>query len=146
VTIVWVLVAIAVLGAVAVVAAGRGEGLSPAEPDRPDVAIPPGRPVGKDDIDRLRFSVGLRGYRMDEVDDVLDRLAADIAARDELIEHLEREAHGAADAEPSAAEAPESPAEEDADLPAGRTMFVPVHDLDSERDAAPGSSPDEPPR
>ena len=39
----------------------------------------------------LRFSVGLRGYRMDEVDDVLDRLAYDLEARDARISVLEQE-------------------------------------------------------
>ncbi|HEY5033215.1 MAG TPA: DivIVA domain-containing protein [Actinomycetes bacterium] len=90
-TVFWVLLGIAVLGGVAVVAAGRGEGLVPTEPDRPDLALPEGRPVAREDVDRLRFSVGFRGYRMDEVDDVLDRLAADLALRDAHIDQLERQ-------------------------------------------------------
>ena len=118
----WVLVGIAVLGGVAVVAAGRGQGLSPAEPDRPDVAVPEDRPLDKRDVDQLRFSVGLRGYRMDEVDDVLDRLAADLAERDDRIAELEARIgggergasanpprHAAAAAEPLTPEPPGPP-------------------------------------
>ena len=41
------------------------------------------------DIARIRFSLGLRGYRMDQVDEVLDRLAAALAERDALIEALQ---------------------------------------------------------
>ena len=36
----------------------------------------------------MRFSLGLRGYRMDQVDQVLDRLAAELAAKDAQIEEL----------------------------------------------------------
>ena len=45
----------------------------------------------RSDVDQVRFSVGLRGYRMDEVDDVLDRLAYDLEARDARISVLEQE-------------------------------------------------------
>ena len=37
----------------------------------------------------LRFGVALRGYAMDQVDAVLDRLAADLEARDTRIAQLE---------------------------------------------------------
>ncbi|HSN34753.1 MAG TPA: DivIVA domain-containing protein [Arthrobacter sp.] len=40
------------------------------------------------DIDRLRFAVGLRGYRMDQVDQVLDDLRDQLAARDRKIADL----------------------------------------------------------
>ena len=93
---VWVLLGILVLGGVAMVAAGRGQGLTAAEPDRPDLALPADGPLARSDVDQVRFSVGLRGYRMDEVDDVLDRLALDLEARDERIAVLEREAAAAA--------------------------------------------------
>ncbi|MBG0740364.1 DivIVA domain-containing protein [Paeniglutamicibacter antarcticus] len=42
-----------------------------------------------EDVDRLRFSLGLRGYRMDQVDDVLDRLRDQLAAKDARIAALE---------------------------------------------------------
>ena len=41
------------------------------------------------DVDRLRFSLGLRGYRMDQVDEVLDRLRDELADRDARITELE---------------------------------------------------------
>ena len=41
-----------------------------------------------EDVDRVRFSVGLRGYRMDQVDQVLDELRNQLAARDTEIEEL----------------------------------------------------------
>lgn len=44
------------------------------------------------DVDRLRFSSGFRGYRMDQVDEVLDLLRDEIAARDDRIAELEEAA------------------------------------------------------
>ena len=43
-------------------------------------------------LDRLRFSLGFRGYRMDEVDAVLDRVAAELRAPDARIAELEARA------------------------------------------------------
>ena len=43
------------------------------------------------DIDRLRFAVGLRGYRMDQVDQVLDDLRDQISAKDQKIQALGEE-------------------------------------------------------
>lgn len=40
------------------------------------------------DVDRVRFSLGLRGYRMDQVDQVLDELRDQIAAKDEEMVRL----------------------------------------------------------
>ena len=40
------------------------------------------------DVDRVRFSLGLRGYRMDQVDQVLDELRDQLAAKDEEVEQL----------------------------------------------------------
>lgn len=40
------------------------------------------------DVDRIRFSLGLRGYRMDQVDQVLDELRDQLAARHEEVERL----------------------------------------------------------
>ena len=37
------------------------------------------------DVDHLRFAVGLRGYRMDQVDQVLDELRDQLAAKDRKI-------------------------------------------------------------
>jgi DivIVA domain-containing protein len=90
VTIVFLLVGVAVIAAVAMLAVGRLGELPDSEPDRPPVLLPEDRLVDSRDVDDVRFAVGMRGYRMDEVDDVLDRLAADIAERDARIADLER--------------------------------------------------------
>ena len=88
----WVLLAIVVVAGIAVVAAGRGTGLEPAATDRPGPWLPADRSMRPEDLDAVRFSVVVRGYRMDEVDAVLDRLRAELADRDRRIADLER--HG----------------------------------------------------
>lgn len=87
-----VVVAFAVAGVAVAAALGRGDGLAPAPPERaPSVLLPDG-PVTSADVAGLRFGMAWRGYRMDEVDAVLDRLAAELAARDERIAELARPA------------------------------------------------------
>ena len=98
VTVVFLLVGIAVVTAVALLAVGRLGELPEVEPDRAPTLLPETRLVESDDVDNVRFAVGMRGYRMDEVDDVLDRLAADIAERDARIAELEGRAAPAAGA------------------------------------------------
>lgn len=66
------------IGAVAVVASGRGEALGPAYDDRADVSLPAEGPIGADDLRALRFNTAVRGYRASEVDALLDRLAAQL--------------------------------------------------------------------
>lgn len=66
------------IGAVAVVAAGRGGSMGPAYDDRHDVRLPADRPVTGDDLRALRFNTVLRGYRPSEVDAMIDRLAAEL--------------------------------------------------------------------
>ncbi|NYD57974.1 DivIVA domain-containing protein [Nocardioides marinisabuli] len=68
-----------VMGAIAMVAAGRGTPLAPTYDDRPDVSVPAGTLRG-DDLRRVRFSLAFRGYRMSEVDALLDRVAAQLEA------------------------------------------------------------------
>ncbi len=63
------------MGAVAVIAAGRGQPLATAYDDRPDALVPAGVPLAPTDLRRVRFSLAFRGYRMSEVDELLDRLA-----------------------------------------------------------------------
>ena len=92
-TILFALVGIGVIVAVAMLAVGRLGQLPDAPPDRAPLDVPEG-PLEPDDIDAVRFAVGLRGYRMDEVDVVLDRLAGDLATRDARIAELERSAAG----------------------------------------------------
>jgi DivIVA domain-containing protein len=62
------------MGGIAMVAAGRGTPLSDAYDDRPDPVLPVGE-IGADDLRRTRFSLAFRGYRMSEVDTLLERLA-----------------------------------------------------------------------
>lgn len=72
----WVFAILLVLlmGGVAVVASGRGQPMSEAYDDRPDPVLPVGDITGPD-VRRARFSLAFRGYRMSEVDALLDRLA-----------------------------------------------------------------------
>jgi DivIVA domain-containing protein len=68
------------LGGVAVVAAGRGAPLAEVYDDRPDAEVPADGPLRAEDLRRVRFSLGFRGYRMSEVDALLDRLATQLEA------------------------------------------------------------------
>lgn len=63
------------LGGIALVAAGRGRPLAEEYDDRPDAVVPETGLLGADDLRRVRFSLAFRGYRMSEVDALLDRLA-----------------------------------------------------------------------
>jgi DivIVA domain-containing protein len=59
-----------------------GEAL--AEPNLP----PPGEPVTAVDVAVVRFPLAFRGYRVADVDTVLDRLATELSDRDALIAEL----------------------------------------------------------
>lgn len=80
----WVFAVLIVLamGAIAMLAAGRGEPMAPAYDDRPDAVVPADRPLAGDDLRRVRFSLAFRGYRMSEVDALLERLAGELAERE----------------------------------------------------------------
>src|SRR4051812_3788540 len=67
---------------------GRGETQPPAELDRSPVELPEDRPVDADDVRALRISVALRGYRMTEVDWLLDQFAETLDERDKQIAAL----------------------------------------------------------
>lgn len=43
---------------------------------------------GADDVGRLRFDHGLRGYRMDQVDEVLDALAARLRELEKAVDSV----------------------------------------------------------
>ncbi len=88
-SIVLLLAVLAVLAGVALVAAGRGSAMPDVDPDRAPLGVLPPDTVGPPEVERLRFSLAFRGYRMDEVDDVLDRLTAELTARDARIAELE---------------------------------------------------------
>ncbi|RSS86257.1 DivIVA domain-containing protein [Streptomyces sp. WAC05292] len=72
----------------AVIGGGSEAVLPDAEPDRVADALPETRPVAPADVAALRLPVAARGYRMAEVDDVLERLAAELAERDSRIAEL----------------------------------------------------------
>ena len=69
-----------VMGGVAVVATGRGGSMAETYDDRPDVRVPADGPLSARDLRSVRFGTALRGYRMSEVDALLDRLAAELDA------------------------------------------------------------------
>ncbi len=71
------IVVVLVLGGIALVAAGRGAPMTEEYDDRPDVVVPAGD-LRSEDLRRVRFGVTFRGYRMTEVDALLDRLAAQL--------------------------------------------------------------------
>jgi DivIVA domain-containing protein len=66
---------------------GRGEELAPLPPGATPTRLPIGDVAGED-VRSLRFQQAVRGYKMSEVDWVLDRLAAELdrvsSERDDL--------------------------------------------------------------
>lgn len=54
---------------------GRGETQPPADPTRSPVELPDDRPVRGDDVRALRLTPAFRGYRMSEVDWLIDQFA-----------------------------------------------------------------------
>ncbi|MGW7406344.1 DivIVA domain-containing protein [Streptomyces sp. NPDC054833] len=96
----FLVVALAVVvAAVTLAVVGGGEGatgpLPEVGPERLDDSLPPDRPVGRADVESLRFPLAPRGYRMADVDDALGRLGAELAERDARIAHLESALAGA---------------------------------------------------
>jgi DivIVA domain-containing protein len=100
---------------------GRGETQPPAELDRSPVELPDDRPVTGDDVRALRISPAVRGYRMTEVDWLLDQFAQTLDERDEEIAALRtRLAAARPSPHPSAEERPAEepePQQEDDDEP-----------------------------
>src|SRR5262245_52881404 len=96
----FTVVVVLLIGAVAVVASGRWGGMAEAYDDRPDMRVPADRLLGADDIESSRFAVGVRGYRMDEVDSLLERVSREVAERDRRIADLERAARPIAETQP----------------------------------------------
>ncbi|MFJ7629946.1 DivIVA domain-containing protein [Streptomyces sp. NPDC097595] len=79
----------------AVVGGGRSAVLQDVAPEQLTDPLPASRPVGRADVEALRLPVGLRGYRMADVDDALGRLGAELAERDARIAELESALAGA---------------------------------------------------
>lgn len=88
-TVLAVLGVLAVLFVAALVATRDGEVLVDVAPDRADLDLPADGPVRADDLEHVRFGMALRGYRMDEVDALLDRLAGELRERDARLAALE---------------------------------------------------------
>ncbi len=88
---------------------GRGETRPPADPDRSPLELPEDRPVTADDVRGVRMSVTVRGYRMTEVDWLLEQLAGALEERDAAVAALcarleqARRAPGTDDAPPPGA-------------------------------------------
>jgi len=82
-------VAVAALGVAAMAAAG-GMGQMSRDPvyDTYRQDLPTGGALTAEELRSIRFGVTLRGYAMAQVDDLLDRLALEIAERDALIAEL----------------------------------------------------------
>ena len=112
---------------------GRGETQPPADVRRSPVELPEDRDVVGDDVRALRISVAFRGYRMSEVDWLLDQLAQVLDERDAEIATLRASsrpsAHGAHAAEAVAA----TPVGEPADTSDTDPEGVPVAAGDEER-------------
>jgi DivIVA domain-containing protein len=82
-----VLLLAGMLFGVAAVSVGHGSAMSDAAPDRRDPLLP-GRRIAPEDVEGLRFTMAVRGYRMDEVDAVLDRLSTELSVRDAELSRL----------------------------------------------------------
>ena len=78
VTVLALLGVVLVLFVAAVVATREESAMADAHQDLPDLALPVG-PLEPQDVAAVRFSMAPRGYRMSEVDAVLERLAAELA-------------------------------------------------------------------
>ncbi|PRZ41034.1 DivIVA domain-containing protein [Antricoccus suffuscus] len=63
---------------------GPGEERVDSSPDSSPVVLPHGRVLAPEDLDKVRLPVAFRGYRMAEVDALLDRLSEELAIRDAL--------------------------------------------------------------
>jgi DivIVA domain-containing protein len=81
----------AIVFGVTVMVGGGDPGLTPVEPDGRALPLPGDRPLGEEDVVRTRFDTAVRGYRMAQVDQALQRAAYDIGYKGELIGVLEAE-------------------------------------------------------
>jgi DivIVA domain-containing protein len=93
---IYLLVMVLVAAAVYLLAAfvfGRGERLAPLPPGASPTRLP-AEGVGGDDLRALRFQPVLRGYKMSEVDWVVDRLADEVDELHARLAALESAAGG----------------------------------------------------
>jgi DivIVA domain-containing protein len=87
--VVFVVLAGVLVVAAGFAAAGRFGALPHAEPDGAPLELPSASELTTDDLEAVRLGVAFRGYRMDEVDELLHRLQAAMSARDERIASLQ---------------------------------------------------------
>jgi DivIVA domain-containing protein len=90
VTLLFVVVAIGIVAGVAILLV-RDKPLIDDDPAPVRRAWPPPGGVGSDELAEARFTVALRGYRMDEVDRVLADAGAALEERDRRIAALEEQ-------------------------------------------------------
>jgi len=136
----WVVVLVVVIGAVAVVAAGRGDAMADVYEDRPDMALERGRRLTAADVRAVRFTTAVRGYRMDEVDAFVARMEAELLAGGQAGDEATTEkpaGDGAedvdADRRPAGANIDgEYPADEDTKRGDAYTDEAPGHERDEE--------------
>lgn len=98
--VVWVLTALVVAGAVFGVVAvmtGRADLMADMPQDGVPATLPEDRPIRAEDVPAVRFDLAFRGYRMDQVDRLLERLRADLAYREAEVDSLRAQLTGGAD-------------------------------------------------
>lgn len=132
-TLVLTLLVLAVAVAVALVAMGRitASGMDAPVSSLPARLLPDGE-IAAADVERVRLSPALRGYRMEEVDTVLDRVVAEISRRDEVIAHLRRRLGDDLPVDPSD-DLPDDPSDEVREDGSGNAADTP--------DAVPAAAP-----
>lgn len=74
----FAIVIVLVVGVIAVVASGRGGSMADVYDDRPDSRVQADGPLTARDLRTVRFSTAFRGYRMSEVDALLDRISSEL--------------------------------------------------------------------
>jgi hypothetical protein len=140
VTITVALAAVAVLGAIVVVAVGGGGQLSTEHPDHPPLALPGRRAVGGTDAALLRLPLGLWGYHKQITDEALQRFAHELTERDTRIAVLEQELAEARQGGPG--DAPRPGPRPTAALPPPGTPGAPPEPMATRVDARPTPSTD----
>ncbi|MDR0959291.1 MAG: DivIVA domain-containing protein [Propionibacteriaceae bacterium] len=99
----WFLAILAIIafGVAAVASTGRLGQMAPApKADRPAPVLPDG-PLTSADLEAVKFAVTPRGYAMDQVDDLIDRLAAQLADARPVGERRRRVENGRSEAGPA---------------------------------------------
>ncbi|WP_242901069.1 hypothetical protein [Actinomadura terrae] len=91
VVVVFVLVGVAVLGAVVVLAMGRGGELAETHADHPPLPLPEGRHLTASELAHLRLPRAAWGYQVTVTDEALRRLSGALNERDLRLAVLERQ-------------------------------------------------------